>query len=194
MKDIVKRIDRNFEEYVCISLFSLMVLLVSLQVFSRFIFNLPLEWSEELARFVFIWLVYISISLAAKHNQHLKMEMGQKILSKKLGNKIFYFSDLCWLAFNIYMIFYGASMAREMMGSIQTSAVTRINMGYIYTIIPIGFMLMSIRIIQNMLRRAAGEKIDEETLENVLTLEQPSKLNEYNKHINSALLKEGIQK
>lgn len=194
MKEILKRIDRNFEEYVCITLFSLMTLLVSLQVFSRFIFNLPLEWSEELARFVFIWLVYISISLAAKHNRHLKMEMGQKILSKKLGNKIYHFSDLCWLAFNVYMIFYGASMARELMASIQTSAVTRINMGYIYTIIPIGFTLMSIRIIQNMRRRSAGEKIDEETLENVVTLEQPIKHAGHNKHVNSAMLKEGIQK
>ncbi|OAS89042.1 MULTISPECIES: TRAP transporter small permease [Metabacillus] len=154
MKNIAKAINAHFEEYICIILFSSMTILVGAQVLSRFIFNFPLDWTEELARFIFIWLVYIAISLAAKHNAHLKMEVGEKLLSKIIGNKIYYVSDICWLAFNIYMIFYGSKMVQELMGSIQVSAVTRINMGYVYLIIPIGFTIMSIRIIQNMwLRR-----------------------------------------
>ncbi|MCM3598045.1 TRAP transporter small permease [Metabacillus idriensis] len=151
--NVVKKIDRNFEEYVCIVLFSIMTLLISAQIFTRFIFNYPLEWTEELARFIFIWLVYISISLAAKHNRHLKMEIGESTIAKKTGNWIYYFSDLCWLTFNIFMIFYGTQMVQSLLSSIQVSAVTRINMGAVYTIVPFGFALMSLRIIQNMIKR-----------------------------------------
>ncbi|WP_180954864.1 MULTISPECIES: TRAP transporter small permease [unclassified Bacillus (in: firmicutes)] len=176
------------------ALFTMMTFLVSIQVFSRFIFSLPLEWSEELAVFVFIWLVYISISLAAKHNSHLKMEIGQKMLSKILGNKVYYFSDLCWLAFNIYMIFYGSKMVQELMSSIQVSAVTRINMGLIYLIVPIGFALMSIRITQNMRKRAAGYNIDEENIESVIIVEQPEINIKNDQYIRSLPLGEGSQK
>lgn len=194
MIGVLKKIDSNLEEYVCMVLFSLMTFLVGIQVFSRFIFNLPLEWSEELARFVFIWLVYISISLAAKHNSHLKMEIGQKVLSKILGNKVYYFSDLCWLGFNIYMIFFGSKMVQELMASIQVSAVTRINMGLIYTIIPIGFTLMSIRVIQNMRKRAAGYNVDEENFESVTISELSDSNIKSDKYISSTPLKEGVQK
>ncbi|OHR66541.1 hypothetical protein HMPREF3291_01525 [Bacillus sp. HMSC76G11] len=151
--NFLKKIDRNLEEYVCIVLFSIMTLLISAQIFTRFIFNYPLEWTEELARFIFIWLVYISISLAAKHNRHLKMEIGESTIAKKTGNWIYYFSDLCWLTFNIFMIFYGTQMVQSLLSSIQVSAVTRINMGAVYTIVPFGFALMSLRIIQNMIKR-----------------------------------------
>jgi C4-dicarboxylate transporter, DctQ subunit len=51
------------------------------------------------------------------------------------------------------MIFNGAKMVQTLFGSIQVSPVTRINMGYIYFIIPFGFSLMSFRIIQNMWKR-----------------------------------------
>ncbi|BAQ11629.1 4-dicarboxylate transport system [Bacillus sp. OxB-1] len=172
MMKIIKKFDDHFEEYVCIGLFVLMTVLISVQIFSRFIFNIPLDWSEELARFVFVWLVYISISLAAKHNRHLKMEVGQKILSKVLGNKIYYLADLCWLCFSVYMIFNASQMVIQLMGSIQVSAVTRINMGLIYTIIPIGFTLTSIRIIQNMRKRALGYEIDNENIESVIIEDQ----------------------
>ncbi|KIL45243.1 TRAP transporter small permease [Jeotgalibacillus soli] len=151
--NVVKKIDQNFEEYICIALFSIMTLLVSAQIFARFIFNFPLEWSEELSRFVFIWLVYVAIALAAKHNRHLKMEIGEKTIAKKTGNWIYYFSDVIWLTFNVFMIFYGTQMVQTLLGSIQVSAVTRINMGLVYIIVPIGFTIMSLRIIQNMIRR-----------------------------------------
>jgi C4-dicarboxylate transporter DctQ subunit len=194
MKVILKKIDSNLEEYICIALFTLMTFLVGIQVFSRFVFDLPLVWSEELARFVFIWLVYISISLAAKHNSHLKMEIGQKILSKVFGKKVYYISDLLWLAFNIYMIFFGAKMVEGLFRSIQVSAVTRINMGLIYTIIPIGFVLMSIRVIQNMRKRAAGYTIDEVNPEIVIIQEQLDSSIISDQYKTSSPLKGGVLK
>lgn len=168
MKRILKVIDNYFEEYVCIVLFSLLIFLVGAQIFSRFIFDLPLAWTEELSRFTFIWLVYFSISLAAKYNRHLKIEVGQKFLQKRFGEKAHYLSDLCWLAFNVYMIFNGSKMVFSLLGSIQQSPITRINMGLIYIIIPIGFTLMSIRIIQNMLKSYSSSKTKVETKESAL--------------------------
>jgi C4-dicarboxylate transporter, DctQ subunit len=191
---LIKKIGNEFEEYVCVGLFSLMTLLVGLQVFSRFIFNIPLEWTEELSRFIFIWLVYIAIALTAKHNAHLKMEVGQKLLSKVVGKKIYYLSDLCWLAFNIYMIFYGTIMVNGIMNSIQASAVTRINMGVIYSIIPIGFILMSIRIVQNMRKRSLGINVDAENIEGVIIEEHKEMIIKNDKHISNIQMGEGVQK
>lgn len=62
MKKILKWLDDNAELYLCVFLMSFMTLVTFIQVVMRKVFNNSLSWSEELARYVFIWLIYIGIS------------------------------------------------------------------------------------------------------------------------------------
>ncbi|WP_134703975.1 TRAP transporter small permease [Ammoniphilus sp. YIM 78166] len=148
--NVLKKLNMHFEEYVCMLLLSLMVLLILTQVASRFLLNMSLDWSEELARFIFIWLIYISISLAAKYNRHIRVEALKFVLPPFLSKLVDLFALLCWLGFNGYMIFHGADMVTQILNTTQTSAAIGLNMGYIYSIVPIGFLLMSIRILQQI--------------------------------------------
>ena len=66
MKKILKWLDDNIELYICVFLMSFMTLLVFVQVVMRYVFNNSLSWSEELARYTFIWLIYIGISYGCK--------------------------------------------------------------------------------------------------------------------------------
>ena len=66
MKKILKWLDDNIELYICVFLMSFMTLLVFVQVVMRYVFNNSLSWSEELARYTFIWLIYIGISYGCR--------------------------------------------------------------------------------------------------------------------------------
>lgn len=148
----LKMIDKYFEEYVCMFLLTLMVLLITAQIFSRFLFNFSLDWSEELARFVFIWLIYISVSLAAKHHRHIRVEALVNALPPTLGKIIDMLANVVWLAFNGYMIFHGVDLVSQILSTSQQSAATGLNMGYIYAIVPFAFFIMSVRILQNIFK------------------------------------------
>ncbi|MCR0487393.1 TRAP transporter small permease subunit, partial [[Clostridium] innocuum] len=59
---IIRWLDDNLEEALLIALLVMMTLLMGLQVFSRYILNASLSWSEELTRYLFIWSGFLSIS------------------------------------------------------------------------------------------------------------------------------------
>lgn len=50
-----------------------MVTAVTLQIIMRYVFDNPLQWSEELARFSYAWLCYFGVSLATKDKSHLRV-------------------------------------------------------------------------------------------------------------------------
>ena len=50
---------KNFEYYLIVFLFTILIVVCFLQVLFRFVFNLPLAWTKELSRYVFIILTYM---------------------------------------------------------------------------------------------------------------------------------------
>lgn len=57
-----------------VALFAAMVIACTAQVIWRYLFNDPLVWSEELARYLFIWISYISAWVAWKSRSHIALD------------------------------------------------------------------------------------------------------------------------
>lgn len=66
---ILKWLDNYLELTVSVFLMSLMTVLIFLQVIMRYVMHNSLSWSEELARYTFVWLIYIAISYGSKLNE-----------------------------------------------------------------------------------------------------------------------------
>ena len=75
---IIRWLDDNLEEALLIALLVMMTLLMGLQVFSRYILNASLSWSEELTRYLFIWSGFLSISYCIK--KWISIKIDQVIL------------------------------------------------------------------------------------------------------------------
>lgn len=121
-------------------LFGVMTLVIFLQVIFRYILLAPLPWSEELARYLFIWITFLGGTLAARKGNHIGMEMLQNALpgrSKAISK--FIASFLTSIFFAMTFIF-SISVFQKMM--IQTSPAMELPMGYPYLGIIIGSALM----------------------------------------------------
>ena len=51
-------LDENIEKMLCVIALALMSAVIVAQVFCRYVLNSSLSWSEELARYLFIWMIY----------------------------------------------------------------------------------------------------------------------------------------
>lgn len=163
---LLRKIDRYFEETICVILFAAMVILTFTQVLSRFVFNLSLGWTEEISRFFFIWLVYISAAMAAKHRRHIRVELIDQFLPRGISKWAGLLSDLLWIGFALLVAFQGYNVAMLIMGHGQLSPAVQLPMGWIYMIIPFGFVLIAFRVLQGIVARFRGEDelTDEEKL------------------------------
>lgn len=75
---------KTLEYYLIVILFSILIGVCFLQVLFRFVLNLPLAWTEELSRYIFIILIYCGASAAAKDNQHVRVELIDSLLPAKI--------------------------------------------------------------------------------------------------------------
>lgn len=75
---------KRIEETILVSLFLFALLALTLQIVSRYIFPYPLAWTEELARFLFTWIVFLGSAYILRDGGHVSIN----ILIKRLPNKI----------------------------------------------------------------------------------------------------------
>jgi TRAP-type transport system small permease protein len=87
------------------------VVLVSFQIFLRFVFNTPLTWTEEVDRYLFVWVVYLGSAVAVAKKAHIRVTILIDLGGPKLA-KICQFVDkiCCILAFS-FVVYFGSKLA-----------------------------------------------------------------------------------
>lgn len=148
---------RSFLEIIAITILVLLLIFVVIQVVSRFVFNYPIEWSEEMARFMFIWLGFISAAVALKEDQHVRFTFIIDRLPKKISRIINIFNDLLTIIFLIILIIYGVVLVINT-HSIPSVTLEFIRWSYVYASLPIGFSFLLIILINKMLKNKNKDK------------------------------------
>ncbi|MGO4886650.1 TRAP transporter small permease [Anaerobacillus sp. MEB173] len=146
MKALLLKLDR-FEEIVSSILLSATVILITLQVFNRYVLSNSLTWSEELARYLFIWSIYLGVSYAVKEGRHLEISFLKTFFPFIIQKVITVIASLLTLLFCIYCVYYGIQLSSFIMGTGQTSPALKLPMYIVYAAVPVGMGLMGIRTI-----------------------------------------------
>lgn len=82
----MKKISDLLSKVICSLLFVFVIVLVSvtfLQVLCRFVFRVPIVWSEEVVRMSFVWLIFLGSAVAVKEGTHLTLDMLVSSFNKK---------------------------------------------------------------------------------------------------------------
>nr|WP_198044677.1 TRAP transporter small permease [Lysinibacillus timonensis] len=147
---ILRWLDENFERMILLILLGVMSVVIILQVFMRYVAQNSLSWSEELARFCFVWLVYIGISYGVKKAKHIRVEALLSALGRKGKYILNMLSLLLFLVFSVYAVYYGFTIYEVISNSGQKAPSLGIPMSVMYLGMPIGMLLTTIRLIQRM--------------------------------------------
>jgi TRAP-type C4-dicarboxylate transport system permease small subunit len=134
-----------------------LIVLLTLQVFFRFVLNKSISWAEEVSRFAFVWSVYCGVVLAANEDRHIRVKIQLKLFSERTQKWILAVADIFWIIFNSVLAFFAVEFVWSMFEFPYYSQTTGINLVYVYTVIPFGFIFMTVRIIQALVRRFGQE-------------------------------------
>lgn len=145
-----KIFDYKLEEWVLLVSLIFIILLVFLQVLSRYIFNFSVGWTAELARYLLIWITWISTSYAIRHREHIRVDTLVKSFPLPVQKIIEVIVILLWSIFALVMAMVGTEIVMDIQMVNQKTSTLNLPMWVVYLIIPIGGFLMLIRLIQQL--------------------------------------------
>ncbi|MDR2180206.1 MAG: TRAP transporter small permease [Synergistaceae bacterium] len=148
----VKKFLDNFEEYFVVWTMALMTGLVFCQVVMRYVFSNSLSWSEELARFIFMWLSWVGASYAVKERSHFRVEMFANLLKGRSRKGFELLILVVWFGFSLVMAWLGTDLVIFLMETGQISAAMEIPMSWVYASVPVGCALMAVRLIAEVVK------------------------------------------
>lgn len=136
-----------FEEYFCMAMLAFMTVLIFVQVIMRYVFSNSLSWSEEVARFCFIWLSWIGASYCVKIDAHLRVTALLSVLPKKLLPYINLLMYICWGLFSLDLAYEGFKLIQMIYERGQASPALLIPMWIPVACVPVGSALMTFRLL-----------------------------------------------
>lgn len=140
----------RIEEVFSSSCLAFMIIIISVQVFRRYVLQSSLDWSEELARYFFIWSVYIGCSFATKEDRHLEVTILRNVGGKLWRKTIYLSSYIATIFFCGCVTVWGIQMVIFLINTGQKTQALEIDIFWIYLAIPIGMGLMCLRTFERL--------------------------------------------
>jgi TRAP-type C4-dicarboxylate transport system permease small subunit len=127
------------------ALLGVVAVAVMAQVSVRFILtavgiNISAPWTEELARYTLIWMVFLGAGVGVRHARMIALEFGVRKLPANVGVPIRYAVMLVSIAFFGLLFWVGIEFLE--LGRTETSPVLGITKDYVYWAMPVGMVLM----------------------------------------------------
>jgi len=153
MKRILKFIDDRFEEVIGTVVLGVVVTLVFLGVVLRLVFTSGLPWQEELSRFGFVFVCYLGASYGMKSDDHIRITFVADALPKRARKILRFLTDIVWIGFNVFVVIVSIDYYMRQKDFLGLSGILKIPLHYVFLTIPVGFALLTLRLIQQYIRK-----------------------------------------
>jgi TRAP-type C4-dicarboxylate transport system permease small subunit len=149
---IIKWLDENLELYVLYLALTIIAVTMMTQVVLRYAFDSPLSWAEEFTRYAFVWSAFIGISYSIKRGIMINVDMVVNKLNIKAQKIINILIQIFVLVFFLFLFYHSIEVVKGIFASNQKSPAMGIPMGYVYLSSLVGFLLSSVRTLQNVVK------------------------------------------
>ncbi len=140
------------ETGVIILLVSVMTIVVFLQVVYRYVLTQPLHWSEEMARYLFVWLSILGAALGLQRRGHFGLDLFYRMLPSRERRILEWIIYLLMGTVIFVILFQGIKLVQKTIP--QESPAMAISMGWAYACLPVGATLMAIHLLAIFLKDA----------------------------------------
>ncbi|MDF3832356.1 TRAP transporter small permease [Cupriavidus basilensis] len=134
------------EDWITLGLFWLMTVLVFLQFFTRYVMNDSLAWTEELATYCLIGVVFLGAAMCVRKSRHIQVDLLYRYLPHAPARVLSAFVDIVRTAF----LGYAAWLVWRYILVVGDEPMTTIewNKDWVYYLVLAGFVLMCLRSCQ----------------------------------------------
>jgi TRAP-type C4-dicarboxylate transport system permease small subunit len=121
------------------------LLALALQVLSRYVLGLPLAWTEELARYCFVWAVFIGASQVMRYREHIAIGLLTDSLPLRLQKVIALAMNVMMIVFLGVLFWQGWIVAAKV--APLSSIALDVTMAAVYVPLPLASAVMIVRVL-----------------------------------------------
>src|SRR5690349_6074127 len=152
-EDAAVTIEHYPEDWIAFVIFWSLAFIVFLQFFTRYILNDSLAWTEEIARYGLMWIVFIGGAMVTRRNTHIAVELLSNVMKPGPMRQVLLAAvDIVKLAFIAFLAFSSVTITGRM--GIQRMTVFDVSMSWVYGGVAFGCFLMLFRQAINVWRNA----------------------------------------
>ena len=135
---------------------TVMVLLTTYQVITRYVFSSPSTWSEELVGYLFAWSTLFGATIVSGERGHMNIPILVDRLKPAGKKALNIFAELIAFAFSATILVFGGIQVSNLAMGQQTSSLG-VAVGVFYWVMPICGVVMALYSIMNIIGIAKGE-------------------------------------
>lgn len=141
------------EDWLAFVIFWSLAFIVFLQFFTRYVLNNSLAWTEEIARYGLMWVVFIGGAMVTRRNSHIAVELLSNVMKPGPTRQALLAAvDIVKLAFIAFLAYISVTITERM--GIQRMTVFDLSMSWVYAGVSLGCFLMLFRQAVNVWRNA----------------------------------------
>ena len=130
----------KFERFASSVILAVMTVVTFLAAVNRFTFNFSLPWSEELVRFLVMWMTMVGAAMGVGTNEHVGIDVFVSRFPKGMQFIIALILDVVGMFFSVVFCYIGVQMVSKQY--MQTSTAMGLSMGVVYACVLAGGVLM----------------------------------------------------
>ncbi len=146
---------RRCTEMMIMVLMAFLVVVVVARVFFRYVLLSPISWSEEVGRYVMIWVGFLAASIAAREGLHVGVDFLVQWVGPEVAVWLRRLARVAVLGFLLAVMGYGFVLVANLWD--QYSPVMDIRMTWPYLAIPVGSLLMVVQLLTPKSQQNDGE-------------------------------------
>lgn len=149
----ISKLLQRIEMFVGCTCLALLLGLMLFNAAGRYLFDFPVVWSDEMNGFFFVWMGFLSTAYVMGEDNHMRVTGLVDMMPRRVQYILRTLMNVIMIAVFVYYI----PGFIKLMGRVTFSGLLRLPLKYVYSILPISFVLMIIHIINNIVNDTCKE-------------------------------------
>lgn len=141
---------RNLERVLIVLFYGYFCAIILMEVILRYGFGVSTPWGEMTARYAFVYLVSIAAAEAARHNNHIRIDLVPRLIGDRARLWLYLYFDLLHLVLGAAIIYYAIKVMGIQIENKQMTQALDVNMAVAYFALPFGWGLFVLRVGNRM--------------------------------------------
>lgn len=132
-------------EWLCAAILAVLVLDVGVGIFGRYVIELPVTWTEELARYLMIWAALLAVSCGVARREHVAVTALLERLPRGVQRYLGVAIDALGFAFFAFLCYFGIGMTEQ--GATQYATIFEMTMWLPFAAVPVASALACVQLV-----------------------------------------------